>query len=375
MLSERGNLNPTCISTGTCWSGITAYTTAISTYDMASNQTSTVWSTSPGQTLSQGTTPLAFSGTEVTTTGDGGNNPTFTSQSTLAATANRSPLKEALVIRSTSLTSMTATPIPVITSHPSLTKNGLTYYSSVTEVSMQSSAFMPVAVVSSHPYLTANGITHYTSITEGLLHVSKSSVSTPGRETSPATLNAAFPGPYVSPLEFSTSSKDQLLSIGLVIPETSTLKNSKTSTTYKRRATKSTFSKLDYFIGSYLPTLAAVAFRILWTLAYNDARLMEPFYRLASDSGEKGKYALSTLSVSIFHHENENPVYLKLISGLVTSRRVLSYPNLFAPCYPNTGTWSACQQLPSSQNSSHPSHPPFSLLMWNPATEVIVRLD
>ena len=269
MLSERENLNPTCISAGTCLTGMIAYARTIGTDNMTSDQTSTVWSTSPRKSLSHGTTTLSSPGTQATTTGDGGNDPTFTGQSTLAATTNRSSLKEALVIRSTTLASMTATPIPVITSHLSLARNSLKYHSSVTEVSKQSSASMPVAVVPSYPYLTANRITYYASITTEIpMHLSQSSVSTPDSEIPPrTTLNAAFLGPHVSPLEFSISgSEDRLLSSGLVVPETSTLKNSKTLTTFERRATKSAFSKLDYFIGSYLPTLTAIAFRILWRI-------------------------------------------------------------------------------------------------------------
>lgn len=55
------------------------------------------------------------------------------------------------------------------------------------------------------------------------------------------------------------------------------------------------FTNMSYFAASYLPTIVAVAFRFLWTMVYNNARVMEPFYRLASPSGVIGKHFLDTL--------------------------------------------------------------------------------
>jgi hypothetical protein len=55
------------------------------------------------------------------------------------------------------------------------------------------------------------------------------------------------------------------------------------------------FTNMSYFAAWYLPTMIAVAFRILWTIVYNNARLMEPFYRLASPAGVAGKDFMDTL--------------------------------------------------------------------------------
>jgi hypothetical protein len=55
------------------------------------------------------------------------------------------------------------------------------------------------------------------------------------------------------------------------------------------------FTNTSYFAAWYLPSMIAVAFRILWTIVYNNARLMEPFYRLASPAGVTGKHFLDTL--------------------------------------------------------------------------------
>lgn len=68
-----------------------------------------------------------------------------------------------------------------------------------------------------------------------------------------------------------------------------------TNTCKPATSTPPQFTSMDYFTASYLPTLIAVAFRILWTSVYNNARLMEPFYRLASSSGASGKHCLELL--------------------------------------------------------------------------------
>jgi hypothetical protein len=67
------------------------------------------------------------------------------------------------------------------------------------------------------------------------------------------------------------------------------------STGSEQERTDQPFTSMNYFTASYLPTLIAVAFRVLWTIVYNNARLMEPFYRLASPSGAMGKHFLNTL--------------------------------------------------------------------------------
>ena len=55
------------------------------------------------------------------------------------------------------------------------------------------------------------------------------------------------------------------------------------------------FTDISYFAAWYLPTIIAVAFRVLWTAVYNNARLMEPFYRLASPAGVAGRDVLDNL--------------------------------------------------------------------------------
>jgi hypothetical protein len=59
------------------------------------------------------------------------------------------------------------------------------------------------------------------------------------------------------------------------------------------------FTDADYFIGSYLPTLIAVIYRISWTIIYAAIKLLAPFFELAEPGGalaEKvfGLYYLSS---------------------------------------------------------------------------------
>ena len=67
------------------------------------------------------------------------------------------------------------------------------------------------------------------------------------------------------------------------------------STTSDQQTTTIAFTNMSYFAAWYLPTIIAVAFRVLWTIVYNNARMMEPFYRLASPAGVTGKHALDNL--------------------------------------------------------------------------------
>jgi hypothetical protein len=67
------------------------------------------------------------------------------------------------------------------------------------------------------------------------------------------------------------------------------------ATTSDQQKTTIAFTNVSYFAAWYLPTMVAVAFRVLWTVVYNNARLMEPFYRLASPAGVTGRDALDNL--------------------------------------------------------------------------------
>jgi len=66
-------------------------------------------------------------------------------------------------------------------------------------------------------------------------------------------------------------------------------------TTSDLQKTTIVFTNISYFAAWYLPTMVAVAFRVLWTVVYNNARLMEPFYRLSSPAGVSGRDALDNL--------------------------------------------------------------------------------
>ena len=66
-------------------------------------------------------------------------------------------------------------------------------------------------------------------------------------------------------------------------------------TTSDQQTTTIAFTNTSYFAAWYLPTMVAVAFRVLWTIVYNNARMMEPFYRLASPAGVTGNYVLDNL--------------------------------------------------------------------------------
>jgi hypothetical protein len=68
-----------------------------------------------------------------------------------------------------------------------------------------------------------------------------------------------------------------------------------TSSTTSDQQTTIAFTNMSYFAAWYLPTIIAVAFRVLWTIVYNNARMMEPFYRLASPAGVTGGHALDNL--------------------------------------------------------------------------------
>jgi Protein of unknown function (DUF3433) len=76
---------------------------------------------------------------------------------------------------------------------------------------------------------------------------------------------------------------------------TATTPQNTASTTSDQQKTTIAFTNISYFAAWYLPTIIAVAFRVLWTIVYNNARMMEPFYRLASPPGVTGSHALDTL--------------------------------------------------------------------------------
>ncbi len=67
------------------------------------------------------------------------------------------------------------------------------------------------------------------------------------------------------------------------------------ATTSDQQKTTISCTNISYFAAWYLPTIAAVAFRVLWMVVYNNARLMEPLYRLASPAGVPGRDALDNL--------------------------------------------------------------------------------
>ncbi|KAL5323604.1 hypothetical protein ACEPPN_008143 [Leptodophora sp. 'Broadleaf-Isolate-01'] len=52
------------------------------------------------------------------------------------------------------------------------------------------------------------------------------------------------------------------------------------------------FSKRDYILGAFLPTIIAVLFSIPWGIVDTAAKEMEPFVRLASDDGASARFSL-----------------------------------------------------------------------------------
>jgi Protein of unknown function (DUF3433) len=65
-----------------------------------------------------------------------------------------------------------------------------------------------------------------------------------------------------------------------------------------------TFTKLDYFLSLYLPTLLAVLLQTVWAVVFAATKMMEPFYQLASPDGALAKdsilveYLSSAMSIS-----------------------------------------------------------------------------
>jgi hypothetical protein len=65
-----------------------------------------------------------------------------------------------------------------------------------------------------------------------------------------------------------------------------------------------TFTKLDYFLSLYLPTLLAVLLQTVWAVVFAVTKMMEPFYQLASPDGALAKdsvlveYLSSAMSIS-----------------------------------------------------------------------------
>lgn len=65
-----------------------------------------------------------------------------------------------------------------------------------------------------------------------------------------------------------------------------------------------TFTKLDYFLSLYLPTLLAVLLQTVWAVVFAATKMMEPFYQMASPDGALAKdsilveYLSSAMSIS-----------------------------------------------------------------------------
>jgi hypothetical protein len=222
---------------------------------------------------------------EITTSLGGENGQMPRVQSTLSATATLSPPRQSLTVTSATFTPVKITPRSPVTD-PSRITNEVIFYSYITERQVQVSTTIPVAVVTSRPYVSSSTI--------------------------------------------SIRSAEKPISTGLVIQDNSTLVNRGVAATHMRRTTSQNISNLEYFIGYYVPTLAAVVFRILWAVVYNDARLMEPFYRLASSSGAQGRDSLGTLLVFTFQRTSmiRNPI---LMTPSAISRLALCCLNLFVP--------------------------------------------
>ncbi|RFU27169.1 hypothetical protein B7463_g9164, partial [Scytalidium lignicola] len=111
-------------------------------------------------------------------------------------------------------------------------------------------------------------------------------------------------------IPISTITTDGITSTiyGLATKSKTTLTSTRVTTTSQPSSTSGStppklqhkvfpWTKISYFIGSYLPTLVAVLFRILWSIVYSNARLMEPFYRLKTESA--GSDSLDVLYLSM----------------------------------------------------------------------------
>jgi hypothetical protein len=123
-----------------------------------------------------------------------------------------------------------------------------------------------------------------------------------GLPTSQPTTSAGLSSGYSVVVEPITSTSG---SVAYVYMTTMTLGPSQTATagapqntsptTSDQQTTTIAFTNMSYFAAWYLPTMVAVAFRIIWTIVYNNARMMEPFYRLASPAAVTGNHALDNL--------------------------------------------------------------------------------
>lgn len=161
----------------------------------------------------------------------------------------------------------TRSPSPSLIPVSTITSNGATMvvYSISTPVKSAKPA-TTTPVTSGKSYSVYTGYVTSTSGSVAYVYMTTMTLSS-------ATSGAAFPG--------STSAGSSL--------------TGSTSNSTSHEKPDITFGPMSYFTASYLPTLIAVAFRILWTIVYNNARLMEPFYRLVPPSGAQGKHALGTL--------------------------------------------------------------------------------
>jgi Protein of unknown function (DUF3433) len=127
-----------------------------------------------------------------------------------------------------------------------------------------------------------------------------------GLATSQPTDPAILPSSYSVVVEQVTSTSGSVAYVYLTtltlgpsqlasITATAAAPQNTAATTSDQQNTTIAFTNVSYFAAWYLPTMVAVAFRVLWTVVYNNARLMEPFYRLASPAGVTGRDALDNL--------------------------------------------------------------------------------
>ena len=140
-----------------------------------------------------------------------------------------------------------------------------------------------------------------TIITGGITEVVYGSPARTGTLTQPITSKPSQTGSYsvITTLVTSTSGSvayvyNTTMTLG---PTTSIAAATQAAATTAPVDGKSTqpFTPLSYFTAWYLPTIVAVVLRTIWTVVYNNARMMEPFYRLASPAGVSGRHALNSL--------------------------------------------------------------------------------
>ncbi len=100
---------------------------------------------------------------------------------------------------------------------------------------------------------------------------------------------------------------------------------------------------MSYFATWYLQITVAIAFRVIWTIVYNNSQLMGHFCRLASPGGVTEKDALDSLLV-IF---NEVNLLARLSYQIGIYQWAQLSPSLFRPCYMAIATRSWYQESPT----------------------------